>query len=152
MNDKRIIDGKNSDNSSIVSEEVTVETTTASEIQSKSIDFLLNPYIPLGTVTVLLGDGGYGKSFLTLAIAAAISTGQMLPGMEKPYPASDVIIQNAENAWQTVIKPRLEMLGADCSKIHTINDTAKRLTITVTLSAFTTPLLFHYCQYLFSRQ
>ena len=29
-----------------------------------------------------------------------------------------------------MIKPRLEMLGADCSKIHTIIDTDKRLTLT----------------------
>jgi hypothetical protein len=81
-------------------------------------------------VTILLGDGGLGKSFATLAIAAAISRGQLLPGMDKPFPASDVIIQNAENPWPTVIRPRLDMLGADCTKIHSINDSAKRLTLT----------------------
>ena len=109
---------------------IEVETTTASEIQSRPISWLLNPYLPLGTVTILFGDGGFGKSFATLAIAAAISRGQLLPGMEAPFPTSDVIIQNAENAWPTVIKPRLEILGADCSKIHSINDADKRLTLT----------------------
>ncbi|MDR2903730.1 MAG: AAA family ATPase, partial [Clostridiales bacterium] len=107
-----------------------VETTTASEVQSKPITWLLNPYLPIGTVTILLGDGGLGKSFVTLAIAAAISNGQLFPGMDKPFPASDVIIQNAENSLTSVIKPRLEMLGADCTKIHSINDSAKRLTLT----------------------
>ena len=53
----------------------------------------------------------------------------MLPGMDKPLVPADVIIQNAENSWETVIKPRLESLGADCTKIHTINDTGKRLTL-----------------------
>jgi hypothetical protein len=36
-----------------------------------------------------------------------------------------VIIQNTENPWPTVIKPRLEMLGADCIKIYAINDSEK---------------------------
>ena len=109
---------------------VDVETTTASDIQSKPINWLIEPYLPLGTVTVMFGDGGFGKSFATLAIAAAISNGTLLPGMDKPFPISDVIIQNAENSWSTVIKPRLEMLKADCSKIHSINDIGKRLTLT----------------------
>jgi predicted ATP-dependent serine protease len=117
-------------NGNISNAVVDVETTTASEIYSKPITWLLNPYLPIGTVTILLGDGGLGKSFVTLAIAAAISRGQLLPGMETSFPASDVIIQNAENSWQTVIKPRLEMLGADCTKIHSINDSDKRLTLT----------------------
>ncbi len=68
--------------------------------------------------------------FLKSCIAAAISRGQPLPGMEKPFPASDVIVQNAENGLSTVIKPRLEMLGADCTKIHSITDSGKRLTLT----------------------
>ena len=110
--------------------EITVETITASKIQSKPISFLLNPYIPLGAVTALFGDGGCGKSFVTCAIAAAISRGQLIPGTEESFPISDVIIQNAENGWANVLKPRLEMLGADCSKIHSIDDTNKRLTIT----------------------
>jgi len=118
------------ENNSLDKSSVEVETTTASDISSKPITWLLNPYLPIGTVTILLGDGGLGKSFATLAIAAAISNGQLLPGMEKPFPASDVIIQNAENSWESVIKPRLETLGADCSKIHSINDTVKRLTLT----------------------
>jgi hypothetical protein len=109
---------------------VDVETTTASEIHSKPITWLLNPYLPIGTVTILLGDGGLGKSFATCAIAAAISRGQLIPGMDKPFPASDVLIQNAENPMNMVIKPRLEMLGADCTRIHSINDSEKRLTLT----------------------
>ena len=109
---------------------VEVDTTTASDIQTQPIKWLYEPYIPLGTAVVLIGDGGEGKSFYTLALAAAISRGQLLPGMTTPFPASDIIVSNAENPWPTVIKPRLEMLGADCSKIHRINDNGKRLTLT----------------------
>jgi predicted ATP-dependent serine protease len=49
--------------------------------------------------------------------------------MEKALPPSDVIVQNAENPFSMVIKPRLEMLGADCRRIHTIDDSDRRLTL-----------------------
>jgi hypothetical protein len=107
-----------------------VDTTTAADIQSRPIAWLYEPYIPVGTVSILFGDGGEGKSFYAVALAAAISNGTPLPGMTEPFPVSDVIIQNAENPWPTVIKPRLEILGADCSRIHRINDADKLLTLT----------------------
>ena len=109
---------------------VEVDTTPAAEIQTQPIVWLYESYIPIGTVTILFGEGGEGKSFYSLALAAAISKGILLPGMDKPFPASAVIVQNAENPWASVIKPRLEMLGADCDKIYRINDGGQRLTLT----------------------
>lgn len=118
---------KTNDNINAFSE---VDTATASEIQTQNVEWLYEGYVPLGTVTLICGDGGEGKSFYALALAAAISGGKPLPGTDKAFPASDVIIQNAENPWPSVIKPRLEMLGADCTKIHRINENDKRLTLT----------------------
>ena len=110
---------------------VEVDTTTASEIETQPIVWFYPPFIPIGTVSILLGDGGDGKSFYSLALATAISRGQPLPGMpEALLPPSDVIVMNGENPWASVIKPRLEMLGADCTKIHRINDNGQRLTLT----------------------
>ncbi|MCL2853287.1 MAG: AAA family ATPase [Defluviitaleaceae bacterium] len=110
---------------------VEVDTTTASEIQSQPMSWIWELYIPQGTVTILIGDGGDGKSFATLALAAAISNGLPLPGAEKAMlPPSDIIVQNSENPWPTVIKPRLEMLGANCDKVHRINAAGKHLTLT----------------------
>jgi len=107
-----------------------VDTTTASEIEAQPISWFYQPFIPIGTVSILLGDGGDGKSFYSLALATAISRGLSLPGMENALlPPSDVIVMNGENPWAKVIKPRLEMLGADCTKIHRINDGGKRLTL-----------------------
>ena len=110
---------------------VEVITKTASDIQTQAIIWTWEPFLPSGTASIVIGDGGSGKSFFTCALAAAISTGRPLPGMEKALlPPSDVIIQNTENPWGPVIKPRLEMLGADCTKIHSIDDSEKRLTLT----------------------
>ena len=108
----------------------TVDTITMSDVESRDILWLWEPYIPSGAVTILSGDGGQGKSYMALAIASAVTRGLPLPGCSSALPPSDVIIQNAENPLATVIKPRLEMLNADCSKVHIINEADKRLTIT----------------------
>jgi len=110
---------------------VEVETLTASDIETKVIEWLWKPLLPIGSACLVIGDGGSGKSFLTCALATAVSTGRPLPRMEETFlPPSDVLIQNTENPWNSVIKPRLEMLGADCTRIHSINDSTKRLTLT----------------------
>ena len=112
-------------------EVVEVDTTTASDIEIQPIKWTWYRYLPQGTAVVIIGDGGFGKSFATLAIASAITQGLPLPGMDKSnLPPSDVIIHNTENAWGSIIRPRLEMLGADCTKVHKINDDDKRLTLT----------------------
>ena len=106
------------------------ETINMADVPTKPVEYLWEPYLPIGTVSFLSGEGGLGKSFFTLAVAAAVTRGVLLPGMHKALPPSDVIIQNAENPLPTVVKPRLEMLGADCSRIHVINESDNPLTLT----------------------
>jgi len=84
------------------------ETINMADVPTKSVDFLWESFIPFGTVSYLSGEGGLGKSFFTLAIAAAVTRGLPLPGQGKAHPPADVIIQNAENPLSTVVKPRLE--------------------------------------------
>ena len=100
-----------------------------SDIKVKPQAWLWEPYIPLGAVTTLLGDGGRGKSFLSLAIAASVTRGMPLPGSDCPRKYGNVILQNAENSLSAVVKPRLEMLGADCSRIVSINESETKLTL-----------------------
>ena len=105
------------------------ETINRADVPTKSVEYLWRPFLPIGTVSFLSGEGGLGKSFFTLAVAAAVTRGVPLPGELDAPPPADVIIQNAENPLPTVVKPRLEMLGADCTKIHVINENDKRLTL-----------------------
>lgn len=50
------------------------------------LNFIWNPYIPAGTITMLYGDPGVGKSMVCCKIAADISNGVQMPGgsFEKP--------------------------------------------------------------------
>lgn len=107
-----------------------VDTISLAQVKSKALTWLWDRYIPSGAVTMCFGDGGVGKSFLSLAIAAAVTRGWPLPGEEQESKTpGNVIVQNAENALPTVVKPRLELLGADCERVHCINESEHRLTL-----------------------
>jgi len=65
---------------------VEVETMSAADVQSQPITWIWKPFIPIGLPSLIIGDGGSGKSICTLAIATVISNGALLPGMDKPFP------------------------------------------------------------------
>jgi len=98
-----------------------------SEVESKTVRWLWMKRIPLGKQTVLGGDPGLGKSYLALDLAARGSHGGPLPpwdegGRESENaPKGDVLIISAEDGLEDTIKPRLERLGAEMSRIHAIS-------------------------------
>lgn len=98
------------------------------EIETGTMTALWHPYILSGAVNLLQGDSTAGKSYLSQAIIAALTTGQALPNAE-PMPPCNVIIQNAENSFSHVIKPRLQQLGADFTRIKSIDESEKRLSL-----------------------
>jgi len=71
----------------------------------------------LGEISVVQGDPAAGKTNLMLSIAAHISTGTPLPFSESEPIIGNVIYQNAEDGIEDTIKPRLENVCADCSRV-----------------------------------
>jgi len=61
-----------------------------SDVQPEPVTFLWRPYLPLGKLTLLEGDPGQGKSWLTAAIAACGSVGRGLPATEMLEPFRSV--------------------------------------------------------------
>lgn len=94
----------------------------AADVEAKSLHFLWYPYIPAGVVTTLEGRGGIGKSYITCAIATAISLGVALPGQKRPMPPQNVLMASAEDDLAYVMKPRLERMGADLTRIALIDE------------------------------
>lgn len=80
------------------------------------------PYkIPRARLTVLAGDGGVGKSFLSLSIAATLSRGASWPdACDSKQEPSNTVLLNAEDDASDTIRVRLDAAGADCSRIHIV--------------------------------
>ena len=72
--------------------------------------------IAIGKLTVISGNPGVGKSYLTLDIAARVSSGRAFPD-GAPCEAGTVVIVSCEDGPGDTIRPRLDLLGADVSRV-----------------------------------
>lgn len=93
-----------------------------SDVEPVSVSWLWPDRIPYGKMTLLAGDPGLGKSFVTLDIAARLSSGTPWPdrGDESVEPENTVILSAEDDAADT-IRPRLDAAGADVSRIHYVD-------------------------------
>lgn len=90
------------------------------DVKPLPISWLWFNRIPLGMFTLILGDPGLGKSFLTLFMAKKVSTGETWLDSETPEnsaPKGSVVILTAEDDLAHVVRPRLDAMGADATKI-----------------------------------
>lgn len=107
---------------SIISTQMPYRAKTAYEFGDDNTKFVWYPYIPIGDYTVLMADGGTGKTILCCGIAADISRGRCLPSIEtevKPAPAN-VLIISAEDRGE-LLKKRLVSSGADLQKVYILD-------------------------------
>lgn len=102
---------------------------TLQDVETEEIHWLWEPYIPRGKITIIQGDPGEGKTTMALAVAAAVTTGAALPGQVSGAEPAGVIYQTAEDGLADTVKPRLLTLGADCAKVHTIDEEEKSLSL-----------------------
>ncbi|WP_324718017.1 AAA family ATPase [Carboxydochorda subterranea] len=96
---------------------------TVADVEPARVEFLWEPYLPLGKLTLLDGDPGVGKSWVALAIAAALSHGTPPGQPDEPLPVSepaDTVYITAEDDVADTIRPRLAQLGADLRRIHVL--------------------------------
>jgi hypothetical protein len=91
------------------------------EIREEKTDWVWKDRIAQGRMTLVGGDPGTGKTYLGLAVAAAESRGEALPGSPKPGGPSNVLLISLEDGLRDVIKPRLTALGAEQSRIAVPN-------------------------------
>ena len=89
------------------------------DIEPEVVEWLWYPYIPMGKLTMIEGDPGLGKSWLTMALASYISRGKLLPYQIDKIKGK-VLIMSAEDGLADTIKPRLVTLKANTNNIVAI--------------------------------
>lgn len=92
----------------------------AAEFGEANTHFVWYPYIPEGDYTVLMADGGTGKTIFCCGIVSAISTGKPLPGEEFEKPKHTALIISAEDRGE-LLKQRLKASGADLDMIYILD-------------------------------
>jgi len=101
-------------------------TKRLSDVESMPVRWLWFNRFALGKLCLLVGNPGVGKSFASLDMAARISTGgywpdgNNLPDGANNAPQGSVIIMTAEDGLADTVRPRLDKMEADCSKIFAI--------------------------------
>jgi len=83
--------------------------------------WLIPDYLPEGELICFSGEGGEGKSFVTCHLAARLSRGEPVFGLNyNPMPPCDVLIANCEDDSEKSIKPRMRAAQGDHKHVHLI--------------------------------
>src|SRR5215510_9339709 len=92
-----------------------------STVEPKDVDWLWPGRIPRAMLTLLVGDPENGKSYVTLDLAARVSTGRDWPDGATGSAPADVLILQAEDDPAVTLRPRLDQLGADAERVFTLH-------------------------------
>lgn len=95
-----------------------LQLTPASAIKPRPVKWLWDGRIAIGTLALLAGREGIGKSTLAYWLVAQITRG-MLPGQSLGKPRA-VLIAATEDSWEHTIVPRLIAARADLSKVFRV--------------------------------
>jgi len=105
-------------------------TVRLADVQPELLRWLWPGRIALGKLTLLCGDPGLGKSFVTLDLAARVSSGTAWPDLPLlPNPSGSVVLLSAEDDLADTIRPRLDAAKADAGRIVAVQ-AVRRILVT----------------------
>jgi hypothetical protein len=90
---------------------------------SQPVSWLLTPgYLAKGKPNLLVGAEGIGKSLWTIRAMSSVTTGAAWGPFTITDESADVVLIATEDGWSDTIRPRLEVAGADLSKLHILSE------------------------------
>jgi putative DNA primase/helicase len=98
-----------------------LDSRCAADIRPEKIDWVWPRRLARGKHTCIAGEPGAGKSQLSVAIIAAVTTKETWPCGEGRAPLGNVIILSAEDGASDTIVPRLLAAGADLNRVHVVS-------------------------------
>ena len=90
------------------------------DVEARQVNWLWKPRIARGKLTIIAGMPDVNKSTLTLDLTARVTKGGALPCGEGRVPLGSVILLTAEDDVADTVRPRLEVAGADLTRVHVI--------------------------------
>jgi AAA domain len=89
--------------------------------ESKPVLWRLAPgYLAAGKVNLLVGAEGIGKSLWAIRAIASVTTGTPWGPFTIEGDPADTVLIATEDGWEDTIRPRLEVAGADLSRLHLV--------------------------------
>lgn len=92
-----------------------LKITRGSDVKMQRVRWVMEDWIPAGSLTLLAGREGLGKSTLAAQICAQITTGSLegeLHGMPR-----NVLYIHSEDSREFTVAPRLKAAGADMDRV-----------------------------------
>jgi putative DNA primase/helicase len=93
----------------------------ASDIEMTPVAWLWLHKLALGKLSLIAGEPGLGKSQLTAALAAVMTTGGLWPCSSERAPLGNVVIFSAEDDPSDTVVPRLKAAGADLERVRIVS-------------------------------
>jgi hypothetical protein len=92
------------------------------DIKPEPIHWLVPNFLPLGKLVMLAGDGGHGKSSITLNLTADLTRGRPCFGLDRaPQLPCEVLLIGCEDDYADTVVPRLLAAGADLSRVFKVD-------------------------------
>jgi len=89
-------------------------------VESERLEWLWPERIPLGKLSLLVGDPGLGKSLIALDVAAHLSIGRAWPDAPsdcRGFPPANTLLLTAEDDLADTVKPRLDAAKGDATRV-----------------------------------
>ncbi len=99
----------------------TVELIRGCDVKPEAVTWLWNGWLAAGKMHVLGGAPGTGKTTISMALAATVTTGGRWPDGSRS-PVGNVIVWSGEDDPADTLIPRLLLSGADVSRVYFVSD------------------------------